>query len=140
MQEYNESDFNTEKEVDREILEGLKTDAEDRGVDPAKHDCLMELCTGCGIAYFEFADDEEQMHQYQSRTGDPICLCGTCRSNILAKEKERILEGFVERLWGALWKDHSTPNITFTSIECHIAKRELLMDVQELARQIFKDE
>ena len=109
---------------------------EDMGVDPAKHDCSKELCTGCGIYYMEIPIKESnEMHHYQDRVGDPICLCGTCRSNILAKEKKIIFEGFIERLWGALWKDHSTPNTTFSSIECHLAKRELLMDVQELARQ-----
>ena len=113
---------------------------EDEGVDPAKHDCRKELCTGCGIYYMEIPLTESQeMHHYQDRVGDPICLCGTCRSNILAKEKPILFEEFMKKLWEDLWKNHDTMNRTFTSIDCHLAKRELLCEVQELARKIFEE-
>ena len=57
----------------------------------------------------------------------------------LFKAKELFFKEFVERLWGALWKDHSTPNMAVTGPECHNSKRELLLDVQELARQLSKE-
>jgi len=114
-------------------------ESQDVVVDPIKHDCRKDPCAGCGIAYFEIAAEKEQMHLYPNRFGDPICICSTCRSNILAKEKEHFSERFLKSLWGTLWKEHSTLNRTFTGPECHNSKRELLLDVQELARQLFED-
>jgi len=113
--------------------------AEKRGYVPISHDCNKELCHLCGIAYFEIANENEIMHTYLSRVADPVCICSTCRSNILAKENMRLMERFVESLWGSLWKNHDTPNIEYTSIECHMAKRELLTDVHELALLISKE-